>query len=147
MSVVTNTIIKYTSVSVVDVSLTDTGMIHSIHMAVDVVLTDTNGCLYIRPHLYQVLFAYVVSNIMFIRQPEKIEKQGRRFSSLFFQGFDLSGKFISSFLFFVCLDVDLLLDFMNKDYLDFLSLYVDLMLDLVVHLRGFGDIVVHLTIH
>jgi hypothetical protein len=47
----------------------------------------------------------------------------------------------------VCLDVDLLLDFMNKDYLDFLSLYVDLMLDLVVHLRGFGDIVVHLTIH
>jgi hypothetical protein len=37
--------------------------------------------------------------------------------------------------------VDLRLNFVNKDYLGFLSLDVDLMLDLVLHLRGFGEVV------
>jgi hypothetical protein len=36
--------------------------------------------------------------------------------------------------------VDLVIDFVNQDYLGFLSLDVDLMLALVLHLRGFGEV-------
>jgi len=40
-----------------------------------------------------------------------------------------------------------MLDFVNKDYLGFLSLDVDLMLDLVLHLRRFGEVAIDLAIH
>jgi hypothetical protein len=43
--------------------------------------------------------------------------------------------------------VDLVIDFVNQDYLGFLSLDVDLMLDLVLHLRGFGEVGIDLAIH
>ena len=40
-----------------------------------------------------------------------------------------------------------MLDFVNKDYLGFLSLDVDLMLHLVLHLRRFGEVAIDLAIH
>jgi hypothetical protein len=49
---------------------------------------------------------------------------------------------MSSFLVFLCLHVDLMLDFLNKYYLGFVSLDMDLMLDLVLHLRRSNFVVV-----
>jgi hypothetical protein len=43
--------------------------------------------------------------------------------------------------------VDLRLDFVNQDYLGFLSLDLDFMLDLVFHFRGFGGVAIDLAIH
>jgi hypothetical protein len=51
---------------------------------------------------------------------------------------------MSSFLVFY-LDMDLMLDFVNKDYLRVLSLDVNLMLDAVFHLRGFNCLVVWIS--
>jgi hypothetical protein len=49
---------------------------------------------------------------------------------------------MSSFLVFLCLHVDSMLDFLNKYYLGFVSLDMDLMLDLVLHLRRSNFVVV-----
>ena len=40
-----------------------------------------------------------------------------------------------------------MLDFVNKDYLGFLSLDVDLMIDLVLHFWGFREVAIDLVIH
>ena len=83
---------------------------------------------------------------MSVRRSGKVEKHGGKVLILFFfKDFALGGKSMSSFLVFLCLDVDLMLDFVNKDYLGFLSLDVDLMLDLVLHLRGFNCLVVWIS--